>query len=99
MNVQIKAVDVSLKNGTKDFMAKKLDKLGQYFDRIIDVVAWAKEEPNGGKDEKKVDIKILVPGSLIVASGAGDSYEAAIEKSVKVASRNLKRYKEKLRAR
>ncbi len=99
MNVQIRTVDVSLKNGTKDFMAKKIGKLEQYFDRILDVVAWAKEEPNGGKDEKKVDIKVLVPGNMIVASGAADTFESAVEKSVKIASRNLKRYKEKMRSR
>ncbi len=99
MNVQIRPVDVSIKNGTKQFMSKKLAKLEQYYDRIIDVVAWAKEEANGGKEEKVVDVKILVPGNLIIASGAADTFESATEKSVQIAKRNLKRYKEKRRAR
>lgn len=99
MNVQIRTPDVRIDQQTKDFMYKKLNKLSQFFDRIIDVTALAKEENVNGKDQKVVDIKIIVPGRVVIGSGQGDSFMTAVEKAVHTASRNLRRYKDKLRAR
>ena len=81
------------------FIDKKVGKLSQFFDRIINVNVYLKLENSGQVKEKIVEIKLNVPGGTMVASEKSYSFEAATDRVVDNMKRQLMRYKERLRHR
>lgn len=79
------------------FIEKKLSKLDSYFDKIIDARVSLKLENSGQVKDKIVEIRITVPGDVLVAKESDKSFEAAIGKLTDVLKRQLIKYKERLR--
>jgi len=79
-----------------DFIQKKLDRLDNFFDRIIEAEVFLKLNNTGGKN-KTVEIKIKVPGNEIYVSRDAETFEKAMDLSYDVLKRQLKKQKEKLK--
>lgn len=80
-----------------EFIERKLSKLDTYFDRIIDARVHLKLENSGQIKDKIAEVRIAVPGDVLIAKETEKTFEASIDKSVDVLKRQLIKYKDRLR--
>ena len=80
-----------------DLIQKKSDKLEVFFDRIIDGEVFLRLEKDVSKDNKVVEIKLNLPGSVLFAKEQSASFEAATDSAVEALSQQLKKHKGKVR--
>lgn len=81
-----------------EFIDHKLSKLDTFFDKIIDARVNLKLENSGQVKDKVVEIRISVPGEILIAKETDKTFESAIDKLVSVLKRQLIKYKERLRS-
>lgn len=95
MNITLTSRHFDASQSLKDYTEDSVDKLNQYYDRIVscDIVL---EPTSNVKKPQKAEIIVKVPRKVITVNEAAESYEKAISLAVDVVSRQLKRYKEKL---
>lgn len=79
------------------FIERKLGKLDTFFDRIIDARVNLKLENSGQVRDKVAEVRISVPGDVLIAKETEKTFEAAIDKITDVLKRQLVKYKEKIR--
>ncbi len=97
MKVQTKSIHFSADKKLLKFIQKKVQKLEQFFDRIVGVEVVMKLD-NGGKTKNKiVEIYLKVPGNTIVTKETHRTFEAAVDSSIPVLTRQLQRYKQRAR--
>lgn len=77
------------------YIEKKLQKLQQFFDNIIEANVILKLENVGQIKDKIAEIKIHIPGSTIFAKESEKSFEVAVDEAVESLRRQLIKYKEK----
>ena len=80
-----------------DVIEQKLSKLDTFFDRIIEARVNLKLENSGQVKDKIVEVRLSVPGDVLVAKDTERTFEAAIDKAADVLKRQLIKYKEKMR--
>jgi putative sigma-54 modulation protein len=98
MTTRIESIHFTADQKLIDFIQRKLDKLDQYHDRIIDAHVILKLENSGQVKDKVVEVKLDIPGDLIVASESSKSFEAAVDEVSSVLKRLLIRHKERVRS-
>ncbi len=98
MNIKIESIHFDADQKLLDFINKKFGKLEQYYDRIMNINVTLKLENSGQVRDKVVEVKVDVPGELIVSKGINKSFEAAVDEVVDVAKRQLIRHKQKARS-
>ena len=96
MNVTIHKVHVDLTDQQHSLIEKKITRLEKFRDHINAMDLYIKKV-HGKKDNRSVELelKILVPGQTIVVSERAPSIEEAIDKVLRTASRQLRKYKER----
>ena len=77
-----------------DFIQKKLDKLDNFYDRIIEAEVYMKLN-NTGKTNKTIEVKIAIPGNDIVVKKDAEKFEKAMDLCYDVLKRQLNKEKEK----
>ena len=98
MIVRVQSVNFTADQKLIAFIQKKLDKLDQFHDRIIDGEVYLKVDNNHQKENKITEIKINIPGIDLVVKKQSRSFEHAADLSAEALKRQLKKYKEKYRA-
>jgi putative sigma-54 modulation protein len=98
MTTRIESIHFNADQKLIDFIQKKLDKLDQYHDRIIDAHVILKLENTGQVKDKIVEVKLDVPGDLIIATESNKTFEAAVDQVSDVLKRLLIRHKERVRS-
>jgi putative sigma-54 modulation protein len=98
MKLQIQSIHFDADQKLLDYIQRKCDKLDQFFDNIIDGQVYLRLERKGEHSLKSVEIKLNVPGSPLMATQESFSFEEAIDLVTESLKRQVKRYKEKLRA-
>ncbi len=96
-HIEIRSIHFQADTKLKDYIEKKVRKLEQYFDRIVDARVVLKLENTGRVRDKITEIKLKVPGDLLIGSGTGKTFEAGVEDAFDNVRRQLSRYKERLR--
>lgn len=86
--------DVKLIN----FIEKKLNKLEQFYDRIIQADVFLKLEPNSKPENKIVEVLISVPGDKFMVKKMAKSFEEGADVCAQSLERVIKKHKEKIRA-
>ncbi len=81
-----------------DFIEQKVNKLDTFFDRIIDVEVKLKLENSGQVKDKIAEVSLNVPGQSLFAKETNKTFEQSVDGAVENLRRQLKRYKQKLRA-
>ena len=81
-----------------EFIQKKLNKLEQFYDKIIHADVFLKLEPNNKPQSKIVEILISVPGDEIIIKKNAKSFEEGVDVCVQSLERVLIKRKEKIRA-
>ncbi len=97
MTIRIESIHFTADQKLIEFIQKKLDKLDQYHDKVIDAHVILKLENSGRVRDKIVEVKLDVPGDLIIATESHKTFEAAIDQVSDVLKRQLIKHKERVR--
>ena len=98
MKLQIQSIHFDADTKLLDYIQTKCDKLETYFDRIIDGQVYLRVEKKGVVKNKIVEIVVNVPGEKIIATENGELFEEATDLATDNLKRQIKKYKEKMRA-
>ncbi len=79
-----------------EYVERKLVKMDQFFDRIIDAHVVLKLENAGQVRDKIAEVRINVPGNILIAKESRKTFEASVASAVEALRRQLIRYKEKV---
>jgi len=95
MNISFTSRHFDASNDLQEFSKGSVEKLEHFYDRIVscDIILEPTSDP---KNPQKAELIVKVPKKVIAVNEAAESYEKAISVAVDVASRQLKRYKQKL---
>ncbi len=95
MKVHTQSLHFSADKNLIMFIEKKLGKLTQLFDRIIDADVVLKLENSGQIKDKVAEVKITLPGSVLYVKESNKSFEASIDSATSTLKRQLIKYKER----
>lgn len=92
---------VAFKADTKliDFINEKLAKLESMFDRIIDARVVLKLENSGQVKDKIAEVRVNLPGQVLVAKNTHKTFEASILEIIDNLKRQIRKYKTRIQAR
>jgi putative sigma-54 modulation protein len=99
MKVNTQSVNFAADQKLIDFIQKRMDKLDMYYDKIIQSDVYLKVENTSDKENKIFEAKVSVPGDSFVVKKQCKSFEEGADIAVASLQRQLKKRKEKLRAR
>ncbi|MCP3927522.1 MAG: ribosome-associated translation inhibitor RaiA [Bacteroidetes bacterium] len=97
MRVHTESVQFKADQKLVDYIDKKLGKLEQFFDRIIDVNVTLRLENSGQVRDKIAEVRLKVPGDTLFTKEKSKTFEASIDNAADTLKRQLIKYKEKLR--
>ncbi len=95
MRIQTQSVHFDADSKLLEFIDKKVNKLNTFYEKIIDANVVLKLEKNGQVQDKVAEIKLKVPGQLLVAKQTSKSFEGSVDTAVGMLKKQLIRYKEK----
>ena len=95
MKIIFQSVNFNASEELKEYTEKKLNKLDQYYDKIISAEVYMKVENISEKENKTVEVKLAIPGNQIVVKKTGRSFEESVDVSLDVLKRNIIKSKEK----
>ena len=98
MKIIIEPVHFTADQSLLDYIEKKVKKLEQFFEKIIDVQIILKLENSGQIKDKIVEVIINVPGDRIFNKETQKTFEAATDKVTASLKRQLIKRKEMMRA-
>jgi putative sigma-54 modulation protein len=96
MRLQVHSIHFDADRKLIDFIQKKLDKLHTFYDRLVDGEVYLRLN-NEGVDNKTVEIKLRVPGSLLFATEKARSFEAATGLAADALQMQLRKFKTRLK--
>ena len=96
VNLKISSVHFDADKKLLDFVQERVDKLGQFYDKIIDGDVILKIDNNSTGENKIAEIKLSLPGNEIFAKKQCKSFEEATDSALEALKRQLKKHKEKL---
>jgi len=97
MEIKIKAIHFDASQQLESFIIKKVSKLEQYYDGILIVEVTLKVVKPETVENKEAQIKLLIANNDIFASKISNTFEESIDESVEALTKQLLKYKEKLR--
>lgn len=98
MKVNLQSVNFNADQKLIDFTQRKLDKLENYFDKIIYADVYFKVQNTSGKDNKITEILLSIPGGDIMVKKTCSKFEACVDECVSSLQRQLIKKKEKMSA-
>ena len=98
MKVNIQSVNFTIDRKLVEFIQKKLNKLDNFYDKIIDAEVYLKVENTSSKENKVAEVKLNIPGDGLMVKKQCKSFEEAIDLASNSLERLLKRRKQKKRA-
>lgn len=97
MKVHTEAVQFKADQKLLDFIEKKMEKLDNFFDRIIEAQVKLRLENSGQVKDKVAEVMLHVPGQSLFAKETNKSFEQSVDIAVDNLRRQLTRYKDKAR--
>ena len=98
MKVNVQSVNFNIDKELVEFVEKKVNSLGKFYDKIVDSDVYLKVQQTSEKENKIVEIKLNVPGNDFVVKKQCKSFEEGIMLVVDTMKRQLRKKKEKIRA-
>jgi len=99
MRVQTQSVHFVADRKLLQFIDKKVNKLDNFYDRIIDADVILRLEKTGQVQDKVAEIKLQVPGDTIMAKETSKTFEGSIDGAVGALRRQLLKRKDKMNRR
>ncbi len=97
MKINLQSVNFNADKKLTEFIQKRLDKLENYYDKIVYSDVYLKVENTSQKENKIADIRIAVPGDDLIVKKQSKTFEEAIDTAASSLERMLKKRKEKVR--
>ena len=98
MKVNTQSVNFNADQKLIDFIQLRMDKLDQYYDKVIKTDVVLKLGNASEKQNKIFEAKISVPGDSLIVKKVCKTFEEGADSAVNSLQRQLKKRKEKLRA-
>ena len=98
MKVNTQAVNFNANPELLDFIQERMNKLDNYYDKVIKSDVFLKVENTSNKENKIFEARVSVPGDSFVVKKQCKSFEEGADIAVASLERQLKKRKEKLRA-
>ena len=95
MRISISSNHFSASQQLSDYIENKLQKLEQFHDKITQTNVSLKLENSGQIKDKIVEVKLLVPGSVLVVKSSAKTFELATDKALDGLKRKIVRFKER----
>lgn len=95
MKIKMQAVDFKADQKLVDFVQLKMDKLDQFYEKIIDGAVYLKLGSKNDIENKLVEITVNVPGDQLVVKKKSRSYEESTASAVDSLKRMLRKKNEK----
>ena len=98
MKIEIRSNHFTADQKLLDFTEAKLGKIERFFDRIVSMDVTLRLDNMGQKiRDKVVEVKLKVPGDMLVAEATSKTFEGAVENVARTLKRRIIKYKEKMR--
>ncbi|KQC29652.1 ribosome hibernation-promoting factor, HPF/YfiA family [Flagellimonas eckloniae] len=98
MKVNAQSVNFVADGKLMEFIQRRMDKLELFYDKVISSDVYLKVENTSAKENKIVEIKLLVPRDQLIVKKQCKSFEEAVDSACSSLERKLVKKKEKLRA-
>lgn len=98
MKVNVHAVNFNVDIKLVNFVQERMSKLEKYYDKVVSSDVYLKVENTSDKENKTVEIKMIVPGDDFMVKKHCKTFEEAVELSAESLERLLVKRKEKIRA-
>ncbi|MEG1267574.1 MAG: ribosome-associated translation inhibitor RaiA [Myroides sp.] len=98
MKVNVQAVNFNVDRKLVDFINIRLEKLQQFYDKIVVIDVSLHTENTSDKENKSVDIIVRIPGDDLVVKKTAKSFEEATDMGAEALERLLVKRKEKVKA-
>lgn len=98
MKVNIQAVNLSADRKLIDFINERVGKLEKFYDKVVSFDVFLKLENNNEKENKTVEMKVLVPGDEEIVKKTCKTFEEATDLCAEAIERLLVKRKEKLKS-
>lgn len=98
MKVNTQAVNFDADAKLIDFIQKRLDKLEQFYNKIINADVYLKVQKTSAPENKITEIRLFVPGDDMVVKKTCKTFEQCVDECAASLERQLKKRKEKLAA-
>ncbi len=98
MKVNVQSVNFNADQKLIDFIQRKLDRLENYYDKIIYADVFLKVQNTSGKDNKITEILLSIPGGDIMVKKTCKKFEECVDECASSLQRQLIKRKEKLSA-
>ena len=98
MKLQMQSIHFTAASALKEYTREKVEKLEHFYDRIIEGEVFFKLQNEVKEANKRVEVKIHVPGETLIASEQGQSFEEAVDLVSDKLRRQLLKYKGKQQA-
>ncbi len=97
MNVKINSVHFRADEKLEEFIQKKIDKVTQYHDSIVEVNVFLRVENTSDRDNKIAEVKIVVPGNDFFVKKQCSTFEEGIDLAMAGLKKQMLKSKEKIR--
>lgn len=97
MKVNMQSVNFNADQKLLDFIQARMNKLDQYYDKVIQSDVYLKVENTKDKANKIFEASVSVPGDRFVVKKQCKTFEECTDMAVSSLERQLKKRKEKLR--
>lgn len=98
MKVNAQSVNFNADVKLIDFVQNRLNKLDQFYDKVVQSDVYLKVEKTSSKENKIVEITVHVPKDSYIVKKQCKSFEEAVDSACSSLERKLVKRKEKLRA-
>lgn len=98
MKVDIQSIHFDADQKLLDFINKKIEKVGTYYEDIRSIDVYLRLEKDAEKDNKTVEVKINMNHNPIFAKEHSSTFEAATDMVLDKLVAQVKKHKEKLQA-
>lgn len=98
MKISVQSVNFNISKDLVNYIEKKVNNLEKFHDHIIGAEVYLKVQSTSEKENKLVDVKMILPGVDIVAKKQSKTFEEGASLAIDSVKRQLVKRKEKLRA-
>ena len=97
MNIKINTVHFKADKKLELFITEKLQKMAAFFDGIIGSEVILKVEKSETKENKIVEIRLIIRGYDLFAKKSSTTFEEGTDKAIEALRKQLIKHKEKIR--
>ncbi len=94
MEIKVQSIHFDADQKLVTFVEERLNKLTQYYDKIIGGDVFLKLEPSD-RENKVAEIKLAIPGKDLFAKKQCKSFEEATDEAVEALRRQINKHKSK----